>query len=80
MRVLFFYRAVLGQPLGDVNALRAHRPIHERHAPRPSETSALLQTVHNHAGYPTNLIELRHAYHGLPSTRHDPNDSEIDGA
>jgi integrase len=54
--LVFFYKIVLEQPLGDVNALRAHRPVHERHAPTPSETSALLQTIRNHAGYPTNLI------------------------
>ncbi len=54
--LVFFYKVVLEQPLGDVNALRAHRPIHERHAPTLSETNALLQTIRNHAGYPTNLI------------------------
>jgi integron integrase len=54
--LVFFYKVVLGQPLGDVNALRAHRPVHERHAPTPAETSSLLQTIRNHAGYPTNLI------------------------
>lgn len=54
--VLFFYNHVLGQPLGNVNALRAHRPVHERHAPTPAETSALLQTVRNHGGCPVNLI------------------------
>jgi integrase len=54
--LVFFYKVVLEKPLGDVNALRAHRPVHERHAPTPAETSALLQTVRNHAGYPTNLI------------------------
>lgn len=54
--VLFFYNHVLGQPLGNVNALRAHRPVHERHAPTPSETCALLRTVRNQGGYPTNLI------------------------
>jgi len=54
--VLFFYNYVLGQPLGNVSALRAQRPVHERHAPAPAETQALLQTVRNHGGYPTNLI------------------------
>lgn len=37
--VLFFYREVLGQPLGNVNALRAKRPAHERHAPTVAETN-----------------------------------------
>jgi len=54
--VLFFYAQVLGQPLSNVNALRAHRPAHERHAPTLSETQGLLQAVRNHGGYPTNLI------------------------
>jgi site-specific recombinase XerD len=54
--LVFFYKVVLGQPLGDVNALRAHRPVHERHAPTPAETSALLQTVPNQGGYPTNIV------------------------
>ncbi|HEY5913036.1 MAG TPA: site-specific integrase [Verrucomicrobiae bacterium] len=30
--VLFFYRDVLDQPLGNIDALRANRPVHERHA------------------------------------------------
>jgi hypothetical protein len=30
--VLFFYRDVLGQPIGNVDALRAKRPVHERQA------------------------------------------------
>ena len=54
--LVFFYTQVLGQELGNVKALRAHRAVHERHAPAPAETQALLQTVGNHAGYPTNLI------------------------
>ena len=54
--ILFFYAQVLEQPLGNVNALRAHRPAHERQAPTLAETQALLQTVRNHGGYPINLI------------------------
>lgn len=54
--ILFFYRAVLGQAIGNVDALRATRPIHERHAPTVSETQLLLQTIRNEGGYPTNLI------------------------
>ena len=38
---------VLGQTIGNVNALRAKRPVHERHAPRVSETQLLLQTIRN---------------------------------
>ena len=54
--ILYFYNHVLNQPLSNVNALRAQRPAHERHAPTPADTGALLQTIRNHGGYPTNLI------------------------
>jgi hypothetical protein len=54
--ILFFYREVLGQSLGNVNALRAKRPVHERHAPTVSETKLLLQAIRNEGGYPTNPI------------------------
>ena len=54
--VVFFYKEVLGQPLGNVDALRANRPVHERHAPPIPETRLLLQTIRNEGGYPTNLI------------------------
>ena len=54
--ILFFYKDVLRQPLKNVEALRAKRPVHLRHAPSVSETQALLQTVRDRAGYPTNLI------------------------
>jgi hypothetical protein len=29
--ILFFYREVLGQAIGNVDALRVQRPVHERH-------------------------------------------------
>jgi integron integrase len=54
--ILFFYKHVLGQTIGNIDALRAQRPIHLRHAPTLSETQALLQTIRNVGGYPTNLI------------------------
>ena len=54
--ILFFYKDVLRQPLQNVDALRAKRPARLRHAPTISETQALLQTVRDRAGYPTNLI------------------------
>ena len=54
--VAFFYRDVLGNPLHDVDALRATRPAHLRHAPTVGETRAVLQAVPDLAGYPTNLI------------------------
>src|ERR1035441_5655891 len=31
--ILFFYRQVLAQPIGNVDTLRAERPVPERHAP-----------------------------------------------
>jgi len=54
--IVFFYKDVLGAPLHDVDALRATRPVHLRHAPTVAETRALLQAVRDEAGYPTNLI------------------------
>jgi integron integrase len=54
--ILFFYSKVLQHPLENIDALRAKRPVHMRRAPTPSETLALLQTVRDEAGYPTNLI------------------------
>jgi integron integrase len=54
--VLYFYKEVLRKPLQGVDALRARRPARLRHAPTVAETQALLQTVQDRAGYPTNLI------------------------
>lgn len=54
--ICFFYRDVLAQPLKQVDALRATRPAHLRHAPTVAETRALLAEVRDVAGYPTNLI------------------------
>jgi integrase len=46
----------LEKPFGRINALRAKAPVHERHAPSVAETQALLQTVRNEGGYPTDLV------------------------
>jgi integron integrase len=54
--ILFFYRDVLGQPLQKVDALRATRPARLRNAPSLQDTQALLRTVRNVGGHPTNLI------------------------
>jgi len=54
--IVFFYKDVLGQQLGNVSALRAKRPVQERHAPTIAQTQSLLQTIRNQGGYPTNLI------------------------
>ena len=48
--ILFFYRDVLGQPLANVNALRAQRPAHARHAPTVGDAHLLLQTIRNMGG------------------------------
>jgi hypothetical protein len=54
--VLYFYKEDLGQPLSNVDGLRAKRPVHERHAPSVADTCQLLQTIRNVGGYSTNLI------------------------
>jgi len=54
--ILFFYQDVLHQPIEDVDALRAKRPVQVRHAPTVGETQALLTTIQDLAGYPTNLV------------------------
>lgn len=54
--ILFFYRDVLGQPLQKVDALRAQRPARMRTAPSLEHTRALLRTIRDVGGYPTNLI------------------------
>src|SRR5437763_1049443 len=45
-----------GKAIGNVDALRAQRPVHERHAPTVSETQSLVASVCNEGGYPTNLV------------------------
>jgi len=54
--ILFFYKDVLRQPIQDIDALRAKRPVHMRHAPTLQDTLALLRTIKDEAGYPTNLV------------------------
>lgn len=54
--LVFFYRDVIEQPLGNVDALRASRPAQLRHAPNVSDTRALLGTVEDVGRYPTRLI------------------------
>ena len=46
-----FSQDVLGTPLHNVDALRATRPAHLRHAPTVSKTRSLLQAVPDLAGY-----------------------------
>jgi site-specific recombinase XerD len=54
--ILYFYRDVLGVTLANVNALRATRPAHLRHAPTVAETGLLIGAVRDVGGYPVNLI------------------------
>lgn len=54
--IIYFYKDVLGMPLKNVDALRAKRGQHLRHAPTLEETRQLIATVRNVGGYPTNLI------------------------
>jgi hypothetical protein len=51
--ILVFYRNVLGQPLGNVDALRAKRPVHARHAPTIGEAQLLLRTICNESLLPS---------------------------
>jgi site-specific recombinase XerD len=54
--LLFFYREVLGEDPGEVNALRARRPKFVRHAPARDEVRALLANVQDTPTYPYRLI------------------------
>lgn len=54
--LVMFYREVLGQPLGRVDALRANRPAQVRTAPTVDEVRELLAKVRDVNGYPTRLI------------------------
>lgn len=54
--ILFFYKDVIGQPLKNVDALRATRPDHIRYAPTVDEVRRLIPLVRNIGGYPVNLI------------------------
>lgn len=54
--LLFFYRECLGLKLGNVDALRAKKPVHLRYAPERDEVLALIARCQSAAGYPTSLI------------------------
>lgn len=54
--MVMFYRDVLDQALGNVDALRANRPMQVREAPSVEEVRALLASVRDVHGYPTRLI------------------------
>jgi integrase len=54
--LVFFYQVALGQPLKNIDALRATRPQQIRHALPRADTLRLLNAVPDVGGYPTNLI------------------------
>jgi integrase len=54
--VLFLYKEVLESPLGDVSALRAKRPIHERVSPSREQVRLLRQTLEDTPGTPARLL------------------------
>lgn len=54
--LLFLYGAVMQKPLGDIHALRAKQPIHERTAPSREQVRALRQAVIDRPSIPARLI------------------------
>lgn len=54
--ILFFYRHVMQQEPGNVNALRAKRPAFIRHAPPRADVAAILSAVEDTPQYPFRLI------------------------
>lgn len=45
--ILFFYKEVLDKPLQGIDALRAKRPVHLRHAPTVAEMRALRDNLNS---------------------------------
>lgn len=54
--LLFLYGEVLGKPLGDIHALRAKQPVHERTAPSREQVRALRQAMVDRPSLPARLI------------------------
>jgi integrase len=54
--VLFLYKEVLGKPLGEIHALRAKRPVHERVAPSRDQVRLLREAVEDTAVTPARLL------------------------
>lgn len=54
--VLFLYKEVLGRPLGDVSALRAKRPSHERVSPSKAQVRELRGALEDTPGTPARLL------------------------
>lgn len=54
--LLFLYGEVLGKPLGDIHALRAKQPVHERTAPSREQVRALRMAIVDRPSIPARLI------------------------
>jgi integron integrase len=54
--LLFLYDDVLRKPLGNIDALRAKRPIHERTAPSRDQVRLLRQAVEDKPNVPAKLL------------------------
>jgi site-specific recombinase XerD len=54
--LLFLYRIVLKQQLGNIQALRANRPVALRYCPDRAETLQLLAHVKDVHGYPARVL------------------------
>lgn len=54
--LLFLYGKVMGKPLGNIDALRAKRPIHERTSPSREQVRALRLVVKDRPHVPARLL------------------------
>src|ERR1035438_653347 len=71
--ILFFYRQVLAQPMGNVDALRAKRPVPECHAPCQNAVAASDHPERGRLPDPpdrTAALRLRIAGHGASQSAH----------
>jgi integron integrase len=54
--LLFLYGDVMGKPLGNIAALRAKKPVHERTAPSREQVRALRLAVKDRPNFPARLL------------------------
>ena len=54
--LLFLYGEVIRKPLGNIDALRAKKPVHERTAPSREQVRALRQAVADRPNIPARLL------------------------
>ena len=54
--ILYLYEQVRKEKVGDIRALRAKRPAHQRQALSKPDTMMLLDAVEDRAGYPVKLV------------------------